>query len=206
MVDGALLTLLGWSRRVARMIVELLTSPHQRQEAHGETVKICIKQVTHCCGVVGPPMPTDEVCMDLIRQLRTSSRLQHAWSAQLWQEEQGPHPAAVMLLSEIERRGESRLSDLAKHRMVGLPVISRQVAELAAAGLIDRRPEPKDGRASLVRVSEEGARQLAHWRRLQVDFLREALAGWNEQDLRTLIARLQTVNADLRAAVEAGAQ
>lgn len=151
-------------------------------------------------------MPTDEACVDLMRQLRTSSRLTHAWSTQIWQQEQGPHPAAVMLLSEIEQRGESRLSELAKYRMVGLPVISRQVAELAAAGLIERRPEPTDGRASLVKVSEEGARQLAHWRQLHLGFLRSALAEWDERELRVLTEHLRAVNEDLRAAVDASAK
>lgn len=149
-------------------------------------------------------MLTDDVCLELIRQLRTSSRLQHAWITRLWQEESGPHPAAVLLLAEIEHRGESRLSDLAKHRMVGLPVISRQIAELASAGLIERRSEPTDARASLVRVSEEGARQLTYWRSRQVDFLRDALADWDEQSLQTLITWLREVNDGFRTAVEDG--
>ncbi|PWV82011.1 DNA-binding transcriptional regulator, MarR family [Prauserella marina] len=147
-------------------------------------------------------VPSEEVCVDLMRQLKLASQLQHAWIMQLWQQEQGPHPAAAMLLSEIERRGESRLSELAKHRMVDISVISRQVSQLAEAGLIERRPAPEDGRASLVKVSEEGERRLVRWKRLHAEFLSEAFGEWDEAELKELTERLGAVNADLRAVVD----
>ncbi|PXY34635.1 MarR family transcriptional regulator [Prauserella sp. PE36] len=150
--------------------------------------------------------PSDEVCVDLMRQIRTSSQLHQAWVMQLWQTGDGPHPAAVMLLSEIDRQGELRLSELAKLRMVDISVVSRQIGQLASFDLVERRPSPEDGRVTLVKVSEKGQRHLERWRRLHVDFVRNALAGWDESELEDLAHRLRAVNDDLRAMVSAQAR
>ncbi|WP_116050128.1 MarR family winged helix-turn-helix transcriptional regulator [Amycolatopsis palatopharyngis] len=141
----------------------------------------------------------DEASLELIRQLRTSGQLQHAWTAQLWQADIGPHPAAAALLAELHRCGEIRPSELARRRMIDLSVVSRQITQLTGAGLVERRPAPEDGRAALVRVSERGEQELARWRRLHLDLFRRALDGWAEQDVRALAERLGAVNADLRA-------
>lgn len=98
--------------------------------------------------------PSDEAGPELMQQLRTSGQLQNAWINQLWQKERAlPHPAAAPLLVDLAKHGESRLSELARRRMVDDSVISRQIAELTAAGLVDRRPAPEDGRGALLSVS-----------------------------------------------------
>src|SRR6266496_236728 len=122
---------------------------------------------------------TDDVRVELMRELKTAAQLQHAWTMQAWQDEPGLHPAAAMLLSDLHKHGETRLSELAKRRIVDLSVVSRQVAQLSAAGLVDRRPAPEDGRASLVSVSEKGQAELARWRVNYLRFMSEALGGWD---------------------------
>lgn len=145
--------------------------------------------------------PSDEVCVDLLRQIRDAHQLQQAWTLQHWHAGQDPNPAAAMLLSEIQRSGEVRLSELAKRRMVDISVVSRQVAQLAEAELIERRPSPDDGRATLVRISAKGEEHLDRWRRHHIDFVRNALADWDEAALRDLTERLGAVVDDLRTAV-----
>src|SRR5215217_4768128 len=117
----------------------------------------------------------DEARLELMRELKASANLQHAWLMQIWQAERGLHPAAAMLLSDLAKHGEARPSDLAKRRLVDISVISRQITQLSAAGLIDRRPAPEDGRASLVSVSKQGYEQLERWRGLYLDFMGRAL-------------------------------
>jgi DNA-binding MarR family transcriptional regulator len=104
----------------------------------------------------------DDVRVELMRELKTASQLQHAWIMQAWQSEPGLHPAAAMLLSDLAKNGEARPSELAKRRFVDLSVVSRQITQLSAAGLVDRRPAPEDGRASLVSVSPTTS---SSWRR-----------------------------------------
>lgn len=150
--------------------------------------------------------PSADACVALLRQLRVTGQLQHAWFVQGWQAEQGPQPAAAMLLADLDQRGELRVSELAKLRMVDISVVSRQIAQLAGAGLIDRRPAPEDGRVSLVSVSDEGRRWLARWRGAHVEFLRRALDGWADEDVTSLAERLAAANAGLRTALDTGAE
>jgi len=85
--------------------------------------------------------------------------------------------------------------------MVDVSVISRQIAQLSAAGLIERRPAPEDGRASLVRVSPEGEVLLKRWRQSHLDFIRSALHDWTDDEVTALTERLQGMNDALRTAV-----
>lgn len=143
----------------------------------------------------------DDVRVELMRQLKTAAQLQHAWIMQAWQDEPGLHPAAAMLLSDLAKNGEARPSELAKRRFVDLSVVSRQIAQLSAAGLIDRRPAPEDGRASLVSVSEKGRAELVRWRGNYLEFMEKALGGWDDERVTDLTGRLAEMNADLRRAL-----
>ncbi|HKS45614.1 MAG TPA: MarR family transcriptional regulator [Amycolatopsis sp.] len=143
--------------------------------------------------------PSDEAGLELMQQLRTSGQLQNAWINQLWQKERAlPHPAAAPLLVDLAKHGESRLSELARRRMVDDSVISRQIAELTAAGLVDRRPAPEDGRAALLSVSEQGYVELERMRQANAEFIRSALSNWDEDEVTVLTARLASMNDALR--------
>jgi len=146
--------------------------------------------------------PDEEAKLDLMRELRASAHLQQAWVTQLWQAERGLHPAAATLLSDLAKYGEARPSELAKRRMVDLSVISRQVAQLAATGMIDRRPAPEDGRASLIRISERGEQELARWRVHYLDFMSRALGDWDAARTGRLTTLLAAMNDDLRGALK----
>ncbi|WP_033289987.1 MarR family winged helix-turn-helix transcriptional regulator [Amycolatopsis jejuensis] len=147
--------------------------------------------------------PADDVRLELLRELKTSNQLQHLWMMQAWQDEPGLHPASAMLLSDLEKHGEARPSEVAKRRLVDLSVISRQIAQLQAAGLIDRRPAPEDGRASLISVSETGREQLERWRKQYLEFFEKALGGWDEDRVTELRSRLAELNDGLRSALGA---
>lgn len=141
----------------------------------------------------------DDVRIELMRELKNASQLQHLWIMQAWEDEPGLHPAAGMLLSDLSKRGEARPSELAKRNLVDLSVVSRQIAQLQAAGLIDRRPAPEDGRASLISVSAKGRAELAKWRDRYIAFFEKALGGWNDERVVDLTSRLAELNNGLRA-------
>lgn len=75
--------------------------------------------------------------------------------------------------------------------------ISRQVQHLLDLGLLDRTPDPDDGRATLIRLSDEGRRRMddvaAHRRKL----LDERLGEWSGDDLAGFAAELARYNATL---------
>ncbi len=145
----------------------------------------------------------DDVRVELMRELKAASQLQHAWIMQAWQADPGLHPAAVMLLSDLAKYGEARPSELAKRRFVDLSVISRQISQLAAAGLVDRRPALEDGRASIISVSESGREELDRRRAGYLEFMELALGDWDEAKVAELTGRLAGMNADIRTVLGA---
>jgi Transcriptional regulators len=60
------------------------------------------------------------------------------------------------VLATVARHGPVRLSELADIEGVNPTMLSRIVAKLDDAGLLSRRPDPDDGRASLVAVTDAG--------------------------------------------------
>jgi DNA-binding MarR family transcriptional regulator len=89
-------------------------------------------------------------------------------------------------LSVIVYGGPIRMSDLAAAEQVRLPTISRLVAELVRAGLVERVADPADRRVQRVRATPAGRRLLDAGRRRRVQKLAEALAAFGEADRRTL--------------------
>src|ERR687889_814645 len=76
-------------------------------------------------------------------------------------------------LALVDRLGAARVSVLAEAARVDVSVVSRQL----------RAPDPNDGRASLVSLSEEGQRVLAKGRARMVALMEERLSGWSTAEL-----------------------
>ena len=104
------------------------------------------------------------------------------------------------LLVPLERDGDQRCSALAGHAGVDVSVASRQLAVLERLGYVERRPDPQDGRAALLRLSEAGSEALAAARSLRSDWALMALAGWDEDDARQLSDLLDRLVTDLAGA------
>ena len=104
------------------------------------------------------------------------------------------------LLVPLEQDGEQRCSALAVRAGVDVSVASRQLAALERAGYVERRPDPDDGRASLMHLTDGGARALAVTRALRTEWAAAALADWDEDDARLLSGLLERLAADLERA------
>ncbi|MGY1746850.1 MarR family winged helix-turn-helix transcriptional regulator [Blastococcus sp. SYSU D00695] len=105
------------------------------------------------------------------------------------------------LLVPLERDGEQRCSALAAAVDIDVSVASRQVAALERAGYVERRPDPRDGRASLLRLTDAGAAALATTRALRNDWAATALSGWDEVDAVRLSELVERLLDDLEAAL-----
>ena len=92
-------------------------------------------------------------------------------------------PGTFWLLKTIAHQGPLRITELATISHLDTSTVSRHVAQLERNGLVDRSPDPADGRAQLVGISTDGQRQLdqAFERRRQI--LEETLAGWDADDI-----------------------
>ncbi len=89
------------------------------------------------------------------------------------------------------------MSDLAADLRVDLSVISRQAADLDAAGLVERQPDPSDGRACLLSLTPAGHEALDAVVERLIDRFDSQLAQWDAADLSRLAADLQRLRGDL---------
>jgi DNA-binding MarR family transcriptional regulator len=101
------------------------------------------------------------------------------------------------LFEALADEPDRRQSDLAEAIGTDKGALSRLVGELEALGLVERTPDPSDGRAQLVRLTDEGAKRM--WRLLERrrDFFETRLDGWSAPDLEQLAAGLARYNAEI---------
>jgi len=99
-----------------------------------------------------------------------------------------PGLAHAGILGLLSRLGECRATEAAAELGVGPSVLSRQLADLDAKGLVERRPDPEDGRATLLRVSDAGSDQLKAIMLRRAERMRERLQGWSEEEARETLA------------------
>ncbi|MFC7219903.1 MarR family winged helix-turn-helix transcriptional regulator [Streptomyces polyrhachis] len=107
-------------------------------------------------------------------------------------------PAAYGLLSLLAEDGERRATDIAAYFGVGKATMSRQLRALEEAGLLERRTDPADGRAFLVRLTEDGGRRFRTVSAERRDQWLRHLAAWDREDvvaLTRLLHRFNELNA-----------
>lgn len=90
-----------------------------------------------------------------------------------------------------------RLGVLAEHVGVEVPSLIRQVDQLCAAGLMERRDDPADRRAKTLHLTEAGHAQAAAIETLFLDVRSRMLWHIKDEDLATTLAALRGFEAAL---------
>ncbi len=98
----------------------------------------------------------------------------------------GMLPGAYKVFATIVRRESVTLSALADVLMMDKGQVSRTIRELEELGLVDRAPDPNDGRSSLLSPTAEGRARLEASRTDRANPLIDALGAWDVSDIRTL--------------------
>ena len=106
-------------------------------------------------------------------------------------------PASYLMLTYLAAEGPQRSSVLSERFGVDKGAISRQVQHLTELGLVERAPDPDDGRAALVSASPDAAHRLEAVERDRRRWLDERLSEWSEDDLRDFVTALARYNATL---------
>ena len=76
--------------------------------------------------------------------------------------------------------------------------VSRQVAGLEKAGLVERLPCPDDGRATVVRVTKEGAKLVKKTIPLTLALRGRTMKGISKADAKTAVATLSRMLTNLK--------
>ena len=95
-------------------------------------------------------------------------------------------PTAVAALATVERYGPLTPSELAEVERIKRPTATRILRVLDEAGLVDRTPDPSDGRSSLVGVNAGGRERLRRLRGRKNAFLARRMRELSAEDLSTL--------------------
>jgi DNA-binding MarR family transcriptional regulator len=95
--------------------------------------------------------------------------------------------------------GPWTMSELARHKAVSLPTMSKSVDMLARRGWVERFVDETDRRQTLVRPTEAGRQMLAACRGQIEDMIEEKLAALDESDRELLAASLVRLRDVLRA-------
>lgn len=75
--------------------------------------------------------------------------------------------------------------------------LSRQIDRLAAAGLIERRPDPTDRRAHRIYLTEEAQPLLAVFRNIGTQLMAEALDGLAAEEVSAMVTALARIRGNL---------
>lgn len=115
--------------------------------------------------------------------VRTSRALRQEAAA-----ESGLSPTQTAALASISRSGPLTPSELAEIERVKRPTMTRTLGCLEREGLIERAPDPADGRSSLVAVNSAGRERLARLRRRKSAYLARRLRKLDPEEV-VILAR-----------------
>jgi DNA-binding MarR family transcriptional regulator len=93
------------------------------------------------------------------------------------------------VLGRLDREGPRTTSALALAERVRPQSMAQTLAELSAAGLVGRRPDPLDGRQILIELTDLGRQALVDERRRRDGWLAQAIATELTSDEREVLAR-----------------
>jgi DNA-binding MarR family transcriptional regulator len=129
---------------------------------------------------------------DELGQLLASMRsLSHRMAALIDPELQA---AAVWVLRWLSHNGPSHAGRIATELLMDKGAVSRQLRALRELGLVQSEPDPLDGRATLVQLTEEGRARLERIRDIGREQFYGRIESWSDKDLRTFSAMLARFN------------
>ena len=110
---------------------------------------------------------------------RTARRLRQEAGGEL-------SPSQTTALATIDRHGPLTPSELALRERIQRPTVTRIVARLEEAGLVQRTRDPQDGRSSLVALTPAGRALLARGRTRKDAYLARRLRELDGEERATL--------------------
>jgi DNA-binding MarR family transcriptional regulator len=102
--------------------------------------------------------------------------------------------SAYGLLVRLDEGGRQRATELAAYIGVGKATMSRQLRALEELGLIAREPDPADGRAWLVALTQEGHDRVSRVREARRARYARRLADWDPREVVELARLLHQLN------------
>jgi DNA-binding MarR family transcriptional regulator len=110
---------------------------------------------------------------------RAARRLRHVSDVEI-------SPSLHAALGTVERHGPITAGQLAAHEHVRKPTMTRTIRELVDRGLIERLPDPLDGRVTWLKTTPAGTSLINHARRRTDVYLTKRLQRLSAEERETL--------------------
>lgn len=114
--------------------------------------------------------------------------------------------AAQRLIYYLMENGPMRLSELARRTETDPGILTRQVNAIERQGIVVRRPDPTDRRATLVSMTARGRRIAQRLREVQDEVLGGQLAAWTAGELERAADLMERLIRDVRPEWEGESQ
>jgi DNA-binding MarR family transcriptional regulator len=105
--------------------------------------------------------------------------------------------SAYLLLHHITAHGSAGVKALADKFHLDISTASRQAAALEQKGYVSRVPDPLDGRACSLRITEPGMQALIAYKQAKQARIKELLHEWSDEECFTFGKLLQKFNQTL---------
>lgn len=141
------------------------------------------------------PVQRDEAIRDLEHEIgRLLRRVRRALTERAALVDPALNATAYPLLMTLNQFGPHRAADLADLFALDKGAVSRIVHQLLELGLIERTPDPRDGRASILQVTDAARDRLAELAEQRHEEFGARLVGWDAEDIRELARGLARFN------------
>jgi DNA-binding MarR family transcriptional regulator len=99
-------------------------------------------------------------------------------------------PSEAELLALVGRSKGTGVSEAAHALQLAPNTVSTLVSRLVEAGLLERRPDPADGRVARLQLTAAGTARVRRWRSHRADILARALDTLDDDERTALAAAL----------------
>jgi DNA-binding MarR family transcriptional regulator len=144
-----------------------------------------------------PGAPVRQVADNFVGLMRSFGRAKARFLAAA---EHDVEWSAQIILRHLSVNGPMRASALADCLQSDPSTVSRQVAALVKDGLLERRADPEDGRASILVLTPRAGDVIARHEQLRLEHFAAMLADWSDRDLHTFAELLARFTLDFDSA------
>jgi DNA-binding MarR family transcriptional regulator len=95
-------------------------------------------------------------------------------------------PTLMAALATVETHGPMTPGDLAAHEQIRKPTVTRILGSLVERGLVERTPDPLDGRVAWIQITPAGRKLLSRVRRRHAEYLARKIKRLAPDELQTL--------------------
>lgn len=110
--------------------------------------------------------------------------------------------AAYVILRLLEEAGPQNVSAVAHRLNLDGSTVTRQVGAMHRDGLVDRQPDPADGRGTVISATALGLSQVDAVAKARRELYAEILRDWSGAERETLARSLERLTRDMDAYIK----